>query len=90
MRRLAALGRLGLANRAEDTHTLIMSLKNAALLALVGIALLTILLAAHLISTVLGVLRDLIPPVVLLSSLVHLFASVCVLMFLFVFYRKQS
>jgi len=67
-----------------------MSLKNAALLALVGVAVLTVLLVVNFISTILGVIRDLIPEVALFSSLVRVFASVCVLVFLFVFYRKQS
>ncbi|MCL5670814.1 MAG: hypothetical protein M1423_05885 [Acidobacteria bacterium] len=67
-----------------------MSLKNAALLALMGTVLLTVLLAAHFISTLLGVLRDLIPAMALVASLVYLFASFSVLVFFYVFYRKQS
>ena len=67
-----------------------MSLKNAALLALVGTVLLTVLLAAHFISTLLGVLRDLIPAMALVASLVYLSASFSVLVFFYVFYRKQS
>jgi hypothetical protein len=67
-----------------------MSLKNAALLALIGTILLTVLVAAHFISTLLGVMRELIPAMALLTSLVHLFACLSVLVFLYVFYRKQS
>ena len=68
-----------------------MSLKNAALLALIGTILLTLLVLAHFISTVMGVMREVIPAMALLTSLVHLFASLCVLGVLFyVFYRKQS
>jgi hypothetical protein len=67
-----------------------MSLKNAALLALIGTILLTVLLAAHFISTALGVLRDLIPALALVASLVHLCASLSLLVFFYVFYRKQS
>jgi len=67
-----------------------MSLKNAALLALIGTVLLTVLVLAHFITTILGVIRDLIPAVALLTSLVHLFASLSVLVFFYVFYRKQS
>ena len=81
---------LPLANGAESIHTPTMSLKNAAFLALIGTLLLTVLVGAHFISTVLGVMRDLIPAVALLRSLVHLFASLSVLVFFFVFYRKQS
>jgi len=67
-----------------------MSLKNAALLALIGIIVLTLLVLAHFISTVLGVMRDVIPAIALLTSLVHLFASLSVVVFFYVFYRKQS
>jgi hypothetical protein len=81
---------LPLANDAESIHTPTMSLKNAALLALMGTILLTVLVLAHFISTVLGVMRDVIPAMALLTSLVHLFASLSLVMFFYVFYRKQS
>jgi hypothetical protein len=67
-----------------------MSLKSAALLALIGTILLTVLVLAHFIFTVLGVMREVIPAMALLTSLVHLFASLSVLVFFYVFYRKQS
>ena len=67
-----------------------MSLKNAALLALIGTILLTVLVLAHFITTVLGVMHEVIPAVALLASLVHLFASLTVVVFFYVFYRKQS
>jgi len=67
-----------------------MSLKNAALMALIGTLLLTVLPAAHFISTVWGGLRDLFPALALLASLVRLFASFSVLVFFYAFYRKQS
>ena len=82
--------RCALANDAESIHTLIMSLKNAALLALIGTILLTVLLAASFISTVLGVMRDVIPAMALLTSLVHVFTSLSVLVFFYVFYRAQT
>jgi hypothetical protein len=81
---------LPLANDAESIHTSTMSLKNAALLALIGTILLTVLVLAHFITTILGVIRDVIPAMALLTSLVHLFASLSVLVFFYVFYRKQS
>ena len=81
---------LALANNAETIHTFNMSLKNAALLALIGIILLTVLVVASFISTVLGVMRDLIPAMALLTSLVHVFVSLSVLVFFYVFYRAQS
>ena len=67
-----------------------MGLKNAALLASVGILLLTVLVVANFISTALGVMRDLIPSMALLTSLVHVFTSLSVLVFFYVFYRAQS
>jgi hypothetical protein len=79
-----------LANDAESIHTPTMSLKSAALLALIGTILLTILVLAHFIFTVLGVMRDVIPAMALLTALIHLFASLSVLVFFYVFYRKQS
>jgi hypothetical protein len=67
-----------------------MSLKNAALLALMGIALLTLLVVANFVTTLSGVMRDLIPTMVLVPSVVHVFASLGALVFFFVFYRAQS
>ena len=81
---------LPLANDGESIHTPTMSLKNAALLALIGTILLTILVLAHFISTVLGVMHEIIPAMALLTSLVRLFACLGVLVFFYVFYRKQS
>ncbi len=67
-----------------------MTLKNAAFLALIGLSLLTILLAADLIATLLGVMRDVIPAMALLRSLVYVFASLTLTVFLYVFHNKQS
>ena len=67
-----------------------MTLKNAAFLALIGMALLLVLVAADFIITLTGVLRDVIPAVKLLASLVYLLASLSVVVFLYVFYDKQS
>jgi len=66
-----------------------MSLKSATLLVLIAIAVLTVWEVVHFISTLLGVIRDLIPPIALLSALIYLFAAVCALVFFFVFYRSQ-
>ena len=79
-----------LANDPASIHTPIMSLKNAALLALIGMLLLSIVVAANFITTVLGVLRDVIPAMALFTSLIHLFASIGVLVFFYVFYKAQS
>ena len=67
-----------------------MTLKSAAFLALIGTLLLTILLAMDFITTVSGVLGDVIPAIVLLRSLIYLFASVSALVFFYVFQRAQS
>jgi len=67
-----------------------MSLKNAALLALIGMLLLTILLVAGSISDVLNVIRGLIPVTKLLSFLIHSFAALTVTVFFYVFHKAQS
>jgi len=66
-----------------------MTLKNAALLALIGTILLTALLAGNLIENVLNVARGLVPAVALLSSLIYAFGAFTVAVFFFVFYRAQ-
>ena len=67
-----------------------MTLKNAALLALIGTILVTVLLAWDLIVNVLNVGRGLFPAVILLSSLIYTFVSLSVAVFFFVFHRAQS
>jgi hypothetical protein len=67
-----------------------MTLKSAAFLGLIGTLLLTILLAMDFITTVSGVLADVVPAVALLRSLIYLFASVSALLFFYVFHRAQS
>jgi hypothetical protein len=67
-----------------------MSLKNAALLGLVGTILLSILLIAGLIGDVLGVVGGLIPAMRLLTSVIQVFASVSVVVFFYAFHKAQS
>ena len=67
-----------------------MTLKNAAILALVGTLLLTILLAADFIRTISGVLGGFVPAMALLRSLIYLVASLTVTVFFYVFNRAQS
>ncbi len=67
-----------------------MTLKNAALLALVGMILLTIIVAIDFIDTIIGVMRDVIPAIALLRSLVYVFASLSVTFFFYVFYKAKS
>jgi hypothetical protein len=71
-------------------HTPLMTLKNAAFLALVGTALLLVLLAAGFVNTLLGVLRGIAPAMALLPSLIHLLATLSVVVFLFEFHKAQS
>jgi len=66
-----------------------MSLKTAALLALIGMMLLTVLVAADFINTVTGIMRDIVPAMALLRSVVYVLASLTATVFLYVFYKKQ-
>ena len=67
-----------------------MNLKNAAFFALIGMTLLTILLAAGFIRDVSSLLADAIAAMAVLISLIHLLASLSVAVFLYVFYKAQS
>jgi len=67
-----------------------MTLKNVAFLAFLGTLLLTIVVAFDFVNTALGVLRDIVPAVAVLRSLIYLFASVSVTVFFYVFYKGQS
>jgi hypothetical protein len=78
---------------AADTrsvHTPTMTLKNAALLALVGTILMTVLLVWNFVFTFLNVLRDLVPAVTLFSSFIYAFGSFSVMVFFFVSHRAQK
>jgi hypothetical protein len=67
-----------------------MTLKSAALLALIGTILMTALLLWTFVFTFLNVLRDLVPAVALFSSLTYAFGSFSVMVFFYVFHRAQS
>jgi len=67
-----------------------MTLKNVAFLAFIGTLLLAIVVAFDFVNTALGVLRDIVPAVAVLRSLIYLFASVSVTVFFYVFYKGQS
>jgi hypothetical protein len=78
---------------AEDggiVHTPSMTVKNAAMLALIGTILVTALLAFDLIRNVLNVVRGLVPAVTLFSSLIYAFGAFSVAVFFFVFHKAQS
>ena len=66
-----------------------MSLKNAALFALIGMMVLTAFLAMDFIGTILNVARGLVPAMKLLTSFVDLLASLGLSVFLYVFQRAQ-
>ena len=67
-----------------------MTLKSAALLALIGTVLMTALLVWNFVFNLLNLLRGLVPAVTLLSSLIYAFGCFSVMVFFFVFHRAQS
>jgi hypothetical protein len=73
-----------------NLHNPAMTLKNAALLALVGTFLMTALLAEHFVFNLINVLRDLSPAVTLFSTFIYAFGCFTVALFFFVFHRSQS
>ena len=79
-----------LATGGRSAHTPSMSLKNAALLALVGMLLVTILVVAGFIYDLLNVSQGLIPVTKVLSSLLYSLAALTVTLFFYVFHKAQS
>jgi hypothetical protein len=73
----------------DSVHTPTMTLKNAALLALIGTILMTALLAWNFVVNLLNLLRGLVPAVTLFSSLIYAFGAFSVMVFFFVFHRTQ-
>lgn len=70
--------------------TLFMRLKTAALLALIGMILLTVLLAVGFVRDASGFLSGAVAPMTAVASLVHLLASLGLAVFMCVFHRAQS
>jgi hypothetical protein len=66
-----------------------MTPKNAALLALVGTLLMTVLLVWNFVSGVVNVLRGVEAPVVLFASFIYAFGCFTVMVFFFVFHQAQ-
>jgi hypothetical protein len=66
-----------------------MTVKSAAFFALIGMALLTVLLAVRFVRDVSAILAGAIAAVTLLTSLIHLLASLSVTVFLYVFHKAQ-
>ena len=77
------------AKALRTVHTSNVTLKNAVLLALVGMILVTILLTVDFINATLGFVHDVVPAVALLRSLVYMLASLSTAMLFYVFYRAQ-
>ena len=67
-----------------------MTLKSAALFALICMALLTVLVAVGFIRDISAFTSGAIAAMEMLISLIHLLASLSVTVFLYVFYRAQS
>lgn len=66
-----------------------MTLKTAAFLASIGMALLTILLAAGLVRDLSAILAGAIAAVTFLTALIYFLASLSVTVFFYVFYKAQ-
>ena len=66
-----------------------MTLKNVALLALIGTILMSALLLWTFVFTFLNVLRGLVPAAMLLSSFIYAFGCFSVAVFFYVFHRAQ-
>jgi hypothetical protein len=67
-----------------------MTLKSAALFALIGMILLTVMLALGFIRDISAFTAGAIAAMAMLVSLIHLLASLSVTVFLYVFHEKQS
>ena len=67
-----------------------MTLKNAAMLALIGTVLMTALLVWIFVFNLLNLLRGLVPAVMVFESFIYAFGCFTVMVFLLAFYRAQS
>ena len=67
-----------------------MTLKGAAMLALIGTLLTTQLQAIHLVLTIMNILRGLVPAMAIVTSLLTTFASLTLVLFFLTFYRSQT
>jgi hypothetical protein len=65
-------------------------LRNAALFAVVGTLLWTILLAFELVNAITGAARGIVADAVVLTSLIHFVAVLSLFIFFFAFHRSQS
>jgi hypothetical protein len=67
-----------------------MTLKNAAMLALVGTIVMTVLVVWDFVSNVINVVRGVDAPVVLFPSFIYAFGCLTVMVFFFAFHRAQT
>jgi hypothetical protein len=79
-----------LPRRSGRCYTPAMTVKSAAFFALIGMILLTVLLAVGFVRDISGLMAGAIAAMALLISLIHLLASLSVAVFLYVFYKAQS
>jgi hypothetical protein len=79
--------RCGVAADTGNVHTPTMTLKNAALLALIGTILTSALLLWKFVFTFLNVLRGLVPAAMLFSSFIYAFGCFSVAVFFYVFHK---
>jgi hypothetical protein len=79
-----------LRGRLADVHTPQMTLKLAALFALLGTILMAVSLTWTLVSHLLNVLRDAEPLMVLVPSFIYALGSLTLVAFFFVFHNAQS
>jgi hypothetical protein len=68
----------------------LMTLRNAVLLALVGVILATIVLVLEFTGDLIGVVRGLLPAMRLVTSFIYAFAGLSAAVFLYVFHKAQS
>jgi hypothetical protein len=66
-----------------------MTLKSAALLALIGTVLVTLLLVVTFVLDLINVMQGLIPVAILLRSLIYAFGSFSIAVFFYTFYKSQ-
>jgi hypothetical protein len=67
-----------------------MTLKNAAFFAFIGMTLLTVVCAVGVVGDISALLAGAIAPMMVLTSLIHMLASLSVAVFLYVFHKTQS
>jgi hypothetical protein len=80
----------GLADWPADVHTPTMTLKSAALLALIGTMIIAALRVWDFLFTTLGFVRGAVSAAEFLASLIYAFGACTVAIFFFVFQKRQG